>query len=409
MDFPDIPDPGKRIALYRQRRGLTQRQLAAAVGVTPGYISMMERGDAKVVNVATLIAMARALRTRPQDLYPPLDDPAFHPAPTPDADRLATLVASIPGLVGFLNPVDAPEPPSLVEVRHQVRRFRHMLRYQDYAQLISELNDLIPLVGAAYHSRPSSDWTIVRTELYQIAARALVATNHPEAAWVAMDRGVFLSTAPRENSDYWLSILLGLAEIHATSRHLEWAVATARNVLDAGRHFVAQPTPPIGHLVVVGAAHLFLAEIEASLGNSSRASANLDEAAQLVDRMPPGQHASYGYSFGASTLALSRIAVAVTEGHFGEALDSASTLEPSGLPSDSHRAVLAIQLALAHIGQDDMVTALDQLTYADRVDPYEVATNPAARRAIGQIALRRSGEARIPAALQALLERLHES
>jgi len=45
---------GHRLAEERKRRGLTQAQLAQAMGVTPGRISQIERGE-----LATIEAVAR--------------------------------------------------------------------------------------------------------------------------------------------------------------------------------------------------------------------------------------------------------------------------------------------------------------------------------------------------------------
>jgi transcriptional regulator with XRE-family HTH domain len=45
---------GQRLAEERKRRGLTQAQLAGVMGITPGRVSQIERGE-----VSTLNAIAR--------------------------------------------------------------------------------------------------------------------------------------------------------------------------------------------------------------------------------------------------------------------------------------------------------------------------------------------------------------
>ncbi len=45
---------GRRLAEERKRHGLTQAQLAQAMGVTPGRVSQIERGE-----LATIDAVAR--------------------------------------------------------------------------------------------------------------------------------------------------------------------------------------------------------------------------------------------------------------------------------------------------------------------------------------------------------------
>ena len=48
---------GQRLAEERKRHGLTQAQLAQAMGVTPGRVSQIERGE-----LATIDAVARYVR-----------------------------------------------------------------------------------------------------------------------------------------------------------------------------------------------------------------------------------------------------------------------------------------------------------------------------------------------------------
>jgi DNA-binding XRE family transcriptional regulator len=52
------------LAEERKRLGLTQRQVADVMGVTPGRISQIENGDLDVNEVATLSRYAQALGAR---------------------------------------------------------------------------------------------------------------------------------------------------------------------------------------------------------------------------------------------------------------------------------------------------------------------------------------------------------
>lgn len=49
------------LAQERERLGLTQKQVAQLMGVTPGRVSQIENGDLEVNEVATLARYARAL------------------------------------------------------------------------------------------------------------------------------------------------------------------------------------------------------------------------------------------------------------------------------------------------------------------------------------------------------------
>ncbi|WP_051054514.1 helix-turn-helix domain-containing protein [Frankia sp. QA3] len=52
------------LAEERKRLGLTQRQVAELMGVSPGRMSQIENGDLEVDEVATLSRYARALDAR---------------------------------------------------------------------------------------------------------------------------------------------------------------------------------------------------------------------------------------------------------------------------------------------------------------------------------------------------------
>ena len=51
---------GQNVAKFRSQRGMTQAELAEAIGVSVAFVSRVERGQ-KMMKVATLQAMARAL------------------------------------------------------------------------------------------------------------------------------------------------------------------------------------------------------------------------------------------------------------------------------------------------------------------------------------------------------------
>ena len=59
---------GKRIKIVRQRNGLTQDQLAEQVGLSPKYISGIERG-VENPTMDTLLRVANVLRVEPYDLF----------------------------------------------------------------------------------------------------------------------------------------------------------------------------------------------------------------------------------------------------------------------------------------------------------------------------------------------------
>ncbi len=59
---------GKRIKIVRQQNGLTQDQLAEHVGLSPKYISGIERG-VENPTMDILLRVAKALGVEPYDLF----------------------------------------------------------------------------------------------------------------------------------------------------------------------------------------------------------------------------------------------------------------------------------------------------------------------------------------------------
>mgnify|MGYP001129308849 CR=1 FL=1 len=57
------------LAEERKRLGLTQRQVADLMGVTPGRVSQIENGDLEANEVATLSRYARALGARMRIIF----------------------------------------------------------------------------------------------------------------------------------------------------------------------------------------------------------------------------------------------------------------------------------------------------------------------------------------------------
>jgi DNA-binding XRE family transcriptional regulator len=62
------------LAEERKRLGLTQRQVADVMGVTPGRVSQIENGDLDVNEVATLSRYAQALGARMRIIFDYGDD-----------------------------------------------------------------------------------------------------------------------------------------------------------------------------------------------------------------------------------------------------------------------------------------------------------------------------------------------
>ncbi len=66
--MPKLP----RLRVLRQRRALSQRDLAALAGVTPATIARLESGEVDARHV-TVRKLASALKVEPSDLMGPME------------------------------------------------------------------------------------------------------------------------------------------------------------------------------------------------------------------------------------------------------------------------------------------------------------------------------------------------
>jgi transcriptional regulator with XRE-family HTH domain len=60
---------GDRIRTLREKRGLTQGQLAQGSSVSQGYLSQLENGDVKNPSAAVLLRVAQAMHVDADDLF----------------------------------------------------------------------------------------------------------------------------------------------------------------------------------------------------------------------------------------------------------------------------------------------------------------------------------------------------
>ena len=86
---------GERLKFIRKLKGMTQTQLAKAIGVDQSAISQIERGDSKGANAENLLKIAAVLQTNPQWLLTGRGDKDlsnFHP----DDSEVTRLANNLP-------------------------------------------------------------------------------------------------------------------------------------------------------------------------------------------------------------------------------------------------------------------------------------------------------------------------
>ncbi|HZP26267.1 MAG TPA: helix-turn-helix transcriptional regulator [Dehalococcoidia bacterium] len=99
---------GEILRKQREQMGMSQAQLAAAAGLSQGYLSQIENSEVANPSAAVLFRLAQALHLDPRSLLP--DDPRYFG--TAEAEKFETPVD--PDLLRFLAQLTTEQQTSLL-------------------------------------------------------------------------------------------------------------------------------------------------------------------------------------------------------------------------------------------------------------------------------------------------------
>ncbi|WP_103564919.1 helix-turn-helix domain-containing protein [Actinomadura rubteroloni] len=195
MSMPNLAD---RLRSVRKRRGFTQRELAAASGVSLSLIRKIEQAEREDTRLETLRKLAKALEVSTSDLIV-----------APEAAD-ATSDVWVPVRDALLRKADGPlEAPTVAGVTGAVGAAEPLFTDNKYAQLGAALPPLIrdaEALGGA--GRP------VRSRVLHLAGLLMIATRQFDAAEIALRRAYDdapgrLEQAAVTNSRCWLLMRRG--------------------------------------------------------------------------------------------------------------------------------------------------------------------------------------------------------
>jgi transcriptional regulator with XRE-family HTH domain len=191
--LPDQPI-GERIAIYRNRRGLSQVVLAGLVGRSESWLSQVERGVRGVDRMSVIIEIARALRIDVAELV----GQPFSLGPADGAHDYAKAAAIRSALtdlrsLGRAEDHDRAEPSDLDALERAVTGLQDTYQAARY----SVAGDMVPtLVRRARYAVAATTGdghrralTLLAT-VYAASAALLSRVGETSLAWVAADRTV---------------------------------------------------------------------------------------------------------------------------------------------------------------------------------------------------------------------------
>lgn len=384
---------GARVALFRRRKGMSQRDVARAIGRSESWMSQVERDILPVGRLSTLHALADVLDVsiydlQPDDLEPPPESPAERAerAPVEALDGLRSVLLGHPDLAGLVgNRAEPVDPVDTAGLADAVDGAWDDARRWALTDIGARLTGLIPaLESATRQSGGEGDLHLLRARAYRAAATAFAFAGEADAAWVAADR----ATAAAEAAGDPLGAVAGgyrLAHAFIRAGRYDQADQVLTTALDALAP-VLDAAPSSAVLSLTGALHLLAAVAAAREGQRTVASDHMEAARSLAARLDHGgaHESDYETEFGPADVEAHAVAVAVELGDAGMAVDTARRVEVAAL-SPERQARLLVDIARAQTQRRQVGLATRALLDAEALAPELVASHPLVRDTVRQL------------------------
>ncbi|MFE9997505.1 helix-turn-helix domain-containing protein [Streptomyces avermitilis] len=365
---------GKRVRLYRNRRGLSQRQLGELLGRSEDWVYRVESERIPVNNVKMLAELANALRVHVGDLQgtPTLSDDRGRDTASIPAIRNALMQSR--RLAGSL--YDGRETVRLERLSYAVDESWRLYQNCQFARLGECLPGLLADARLATQERTAGTEHVEALRLFaltcHVAAVLLRKLGETNLAWTAVDQGDM--AAESEDPAAMLALRRGVA-------HVQLGVgmpAEAVNVTLAAADDLApgwwRSTPT--SLSLYGTLFLNGAVAAARMRNRALADHVMGKAQEAAHLLGGDSNAMWT-SFGPGNV-VHRLALALEFEDVQLAMDIAPRARAAGLSVERRaRAQLDIARAYAETGRTDEAT--DHLKRAYRTAPEQIKAHEFAR------------------------------
>jgi len=367
--MPQTTDIGVRLREVRKRRGLSQRELAAAAGVSISLIRKLEQGQVTDTRMETARRLAVPLGVPTTQLLSRDAEPADTPTANQWEPVRRALAAPLPTPGG-----DAPTIASITETMRIARVLRENGRFAELATVLPALlSDSDTLVGTGAAARR------VRVQALQLTAWLLTQTCQYDAANMALERALadatdLLDSAATINAQCWLLLRQGRLE-----QTRELAIRWADEI--EPRWSRANPA----ELYAWGWMMIRISAAAVRDGQESEASDALrmaHSAAVMLGREYASK-ADYPRTFGPMKVARQRAEHAAVADRPDRVLRLAATL-PKGPPTNTTRRYL-LDVADAHAKTRNPGQAMSILREIQAVSPEWLLTQRYARDIVSRL------------------------
>ncbi|MVO84209.1 helix-turn-helix domain-containing protein [Streptomyces sp. p1417] len=375
MVAADLPI-GDRIRHYRGER--RQDAVAGLVGISPDYLSQIERG-LKVPSLPILYALAQELGVPTAALLSERPPPAEETTESPEA-------AVGRALLGY-GPARSATPVTAGVLRDRVEAAWHSWQTSGdrFSAAAATLPELVADVEHAVRAtRGGSDAAerraVLRTaaDLYCLLRSYLRRTGRVDLATLAADRAVRAA----EDADDPLRIATAQWNLGHVLLAANQPAEAEELALRAAERVGSARLPEVERNAMEGALQLVAVLGSARRRRWKEARERLVQHAAPAARLVP-EGSNIGWTvFGPTNVALHALSIEMEAGETGDALNTADAIDTSPLVSLEREFTFGLEVAACHSQRRDDASALLSLLGLEGIAPEDLARNPLARQLV---------------------------
>ncbi|MFD4631436.1 helix-turn-helix domain-containing protein [Streptomyces sp. NPDC058284] len=375
MVAADLPI-GDRIRHYRG--GRRQDAVAGLVGISPGYLSQIERG-LKVPSLPILYALAEELGVPTAALLS--EKP---PAAEGTADTAEAAVGR--ALLGYGPPINAA-CATAAELRGRVEAAWQSWQTDSdrFTQAATTLPNLVADVEYAVRAVRAGTDPVERrgvlraaADLYCLLRSYLRRTGRVDLATIAADRAMRAA----EDADDPLRIAAAQWNLGHVLLAADRPSEAEELALQAAEQVATTRMPEAERVAMGGALQLVAVLGAARRRRWPEARDRLREQAALTARTVLDS-SNVGWTvFGPTNVALHALSIDMEAGETGEALHTADAIDTGGLPSVEREFTFGLEVAACHSQRREDAAVLLSLLGLEVVAPEDLARTPLARQMV---------------------------
>lgn len=383
MDDVEI---GRRIAYWRERRGMTQQLFADRLARSKSWVEKVESGNRSAGRLSMMELICEVLRVDlpvligrelPRDSDQCLDNV--------EVEAIRAALERYDGIAARPGKQSA-DPPPLEPLRAQVSRLWLAFESANYEDLGRSLPTVLHDCQRAHSGYREASSAGVLAEAYQITASTARKLGEFELSWLAADRGIMVA---EEAGDLLLTATGGFRVANALLAMGRVDAAYALNSSFADR---TEPSRDLPGRSVYGTMLLQSAISSARKGDNRTSRDLIREAHDVADQVGPGRN-DYHTAFGGVNVGIHRVSALVELGEGGTAVSAASAVprEQLRLLPRERRANHLVDVARGYSQWGKREEALTTLLDAEQLAPAEVRCRPMARATINDLVRRSRG------------------